>query len=132
MIDPFEDMPETSTTASPGMRGQELITMCAKHGIYFDAHEAGADVGAMLRLMQKRPFELVKQRAESDTVIIQSKQGRYENDKAKKHKFRWNPDEKIWWKKVKRIDLDLLVTQVNNEFGLVEIDIPIERLESSD
>lgn len=131
VIDPFEDMPATSIAASPGMRGQELITMCAKQGIYFPAHEAGADVGAMLRLMSTRPFELVMDRAKSDSVIIQSKQGRNENDKAKKHKFRWHPDHKIWWKSVKRIDLDSLVTAVNNEFGLVEIDIPLEELEAS-
>lgn len=132
VIDPFTDMPKTNKAASPGMRGQELITMCAKNKIYYDAHEAGADVGAMLRLMSVRDFNLVLARANSDTVIIQSKQGRHENSKAKKHKFRWNPDYKIWWKQIKRIDLDLLVTQVNNEFGLAEIDIPLEQLDTND
>ena len=108
VIDPFTDMPEHTDVPSPGMRGQELITMCAKNNIYYDAHEAGADVGAMLRLMSIRDFDLVLKRAKSDTVILQSKQNRFENAKVKKHKFRWNPDYKIWWKQVKRIDLDLL------------------------
>lgn len=132
LIDPFTDMPHYTDAPSPGMRGQELITMCAKNGIYYDAHEAGADVGAMLRLMSTRDFDLVLQRAKSDVVIIQSKQHRSENSKAKKHKFRWNPDKGIWWKAVKRIDLNSLVTAVNNEFGLIEIDIPLEELDTND
>ena len=121
VIDPFEDLP---------MRGQELITMCAKNGIYYDAHEAGADVGAMLRLMAKFPFEIVLERAQSPVVIIQSLQGRNENDKAKKHKFRWNPNHKIWWKSVKQIDLDGLWKAVNNEFSIREIDLKLEDLEN--
>lgn len=132
LIDPFSDLPKTSESVTPGMRGQEQITMCAKEKIYYDPHEAGADVGAMLRLMATRPFELVMQRAQSPTVVIQSHQARHQNEAVKKHKFRWNPDEKIWWKKVKQVDLDTLVREVNNEFGLSEIDIPLERLESND
>jgi|SRR5579859_3205283 len=132
LIDPFVDMPKYIDSASPGMRSQELITMCAKEGISYDAHEAGADVLGMLKLMSTRDFNLVLERAKSDTVILQSKQNRYENAKVKKHRFRWNPDFKIWWKQVKRIDLDLLVKEINNEFGLVEIDIPLEQLETND
>lgn len=134
IIDPFDgDLPATSNNLAPGMRPQELITMCAKEGIYYDAHEAGADVSAMLKLMAKRPFEMVLQRAQSPTIIVQSLQGRNENAKAKKHKFRWNPDYKIWWKKVKEIDRNVLIQQVNNEFGLKQItDIPLDALEDSD
>jgi DNA polymerase III subunit epsilon len=132
VIDPYTDMPLYKDSPSPGMRGQELITMCAKNKIYYDAHEAGADVGAMLRLMSIRDFDLVLQRAKSDVVVIQSKQARSQNDKVKKHRFRWNPEYKIWWKAVKRIDLNNLVTEVNNEFGLVEIDLTLEQLNTND
>lgn len=133
VIDPFTDMPEFTDSPSPGMRGQELITMCAKNGIYYDPHEAGADVGAMLRLMSIRDFDLVLKRAQSDTIIVQSQQAFDENAKAKKHKFRWAPKPVgIWWKKVKRIDLDHLVKAVNNEFSMVEIDIPLDVLETDD
>jgi DNA polymerase III alpha subunit (gram-positive type) len=123
IIDPYTDL---------SMRGQELITMCAKMGIYYDPHEAGADVGAMLRLMGKFSFDLVLQRAKSPTVVVQSMQHRSENDKAKKHKFRWNPDRKIWWKAVKEIDLNDLAGAVNNEFGLQVLDLQPEDLEDSD
>jgi DNA polymerase III alpha subunit (gram-positive type) len=120
IIDPFADLP---------MRGQELITMCAKMGIYYDPHEAGADVSAMLRLMGKFDFNVVLTRAKSPVVVIQSLQGRNENDKVKKHKFRWNPDRKIWWKAVKEIDLQELTKAINNEFSLRQLDLRPEDLE---
>ncbi len=123
VIDPYTDLP---------MRGQELITMCAKVGIYYDPHEAGADVGAMLRLVGHFPFDVVLTRAKSPTVVVQSLQDRRENNKAKKHKFRWNPDRKIWWKAVKEIDLNDLAGAVNNEFGLQVIDLQPEDLEDND
>ncbi len=132
VIDPYEDMPATLAGPTPGMRPQELITMCAKEGIYYDPHEAGADVGAMLRLMAKRNFEHVLQRAQSPTVVIQSHQGRNENEKAKKHKFRWNPDKKIWWKAVKQIDLNGLWKAINNEFAVRETDYTVEQLDTSE
>lgn len=133
VIDPFTDLPATNNAASPGMRPQELITMCAKRGIYYDAHEAGADVGAMLRLMATCKFDFVLERAKSPEIIIRSKQGRNENAKAKKHKFRWNPDHKIWWKAVKEVDLDHLVRKVNNEFGLEQLtNLTLEDLETND
>lgn len=100
------------------MRSQELITMCAKKGFLYPAHEALGDVGGMLKLMSMFPFDVVLQRAKSPTIVVQSKQAHNENKKAKKHKFRWNPDERIWWKAIKECDLDDLVKAVNNEFSL--------------
>lgn len=111
IIDPFDgDL--------PGVRPQELITMCAKLGIYYDPHEAGADVNAMLRLLSKFPFDQVLIRAQSPSVVVKSLQHRSENHLVKKHKFRWQPQEKIWWKAVKQMDLDVLAKEVNNAFGL--------------
>lgn len=113
------------------MRSQELITMCAKKGFLYPAHEALGDVGGMLKLMSMFPFEVVLQRAQSPMIVVQSKQGRNENNKAKRHKFRWNPDEKIWWKAIKEMDLNDLAKAVNNEFGLqVRSDFTPEMLET--
>jgi DNA polymerase III alpha subunit (gram-positive type) len=123
VIDLFEDLP---------MRGQEQITMCAKLGIYYDPHEAGADVGAMLRLMGKFNFETVLTRAKSPVVVVQSMQDRSNNAAAKRHKFRWNPERKIWWKAVKEMDLNDLAGAVNNEFGLQVLDLSPEDLDTND
>ena len=133
IIDLFNgDMPANSKAPTPGMRPQELITMCAKEGIYYNAHEAGADVGAMLHLLSKRPFEFILERMKSPTVVVRSMQPQSQNNKAKKHKFRWNPDHRIWWKAVKEIDLDWLAKKVNNEFGLHVLDLKPEELEDED
>jgi DNA polymerase-3 subunit epsilon len=120
LIDPFTDLP---------MRGQELITMCAKMGIYYDPHEAGADVGAMLRLMAKFEFNTVLDRANSPILVVQSKQDYSNNKAAKKHRFRWHSTLRIWWKAVKEIDLNDLSAAVNNEFGLEVLDLQPEDLE---
>jgi DNA polymerase-3 subunit epsilon len=132
VIDPYEDTPAKSDAASPGMRPQELITMCAKEGIYYDAHEAGADVSAMLKLMSKRPFNFVLDRAKSPVVVLQSKQGRNENHLAKQHKFRWQPDYKIWWKPVKTIDRDILMKQIGGAFTVIDTGYTVEELDSND
>jgi DNA polymerase III subunit epsilon len=121
VIDPFEDLP---------MQGQELITMCAKRGIHYNAHEAGADVGAMLTLLSKFDFDVVLERAKSSVVVVRSKQDRSQNDRVKKHKFRWNPERKIWWKAVKEIDLNALAAKVNNEFGLEVLNLKPEDMET--
>lgn len=130
VIDPYDDMPATSAAAFPGMRPQELITMCAKEGIYYDPHEASADVGAMLRLMAKRNFEHVLARAQSPLIAIQSHQGRNENDKAKKHKFRWNPDKRLWWKAVKEIDIAVLHAAISGEFLISESEYSVTELDN--
>ncbi|SRR6266436_144178 len=121
VIDPFVDLP---------MPGQELITMCAKRKIYYNAHEAGADVGAMLTLMSDFDFDVVLERAKSPVVVVRSKQDRSQNDRVKKHKFRWNPERQIWWKAVKEIDLNVLAAKVNNEFGLEVLDLKPEDMET--
>jgi hypothetical protein len=64
--------------------------------------------------------------------VVQSQQDYAHNDRAKKHKFRWNPDHKIWWKAVKEIDLNDLASAVNSEFGLQVLDLQPEDLEDSD
>jgi DNA polymerase-3 subunit epsilon len=121
LIDPFTDLP---------MRGQELITMAAKMGIYYDPHEAGADVGAMLRLVGKFEFATVLERAKSDILVVQSKQDYSNNKAAKKHKFRWNPDHKIWYKVIKEMDIKELSQQVNGEFKMEILDLQPEDLEN--
>jgi DNA polymerase III alpha subunit (gram-positive type) len=114
VIDPFEDLP---------MRPQELITMCAKVGIYYDPHEAGADVGAMLRLMGKFDFEVVLTRAKSPVIAVRSHQDRSKNEDAKKLKFRWYPEKKIWYKLVKEMDLDALAQAAPFSVSVLDRDI---------
>ena len=132
IIDPSTDLPDTNDAPSPPMPREPQITMCARRGIYYPAHEAGADVNAMLRLMATAKFEYVLKRAESPLIVVQSHQNRNENRKASKHKFRWNPDKKVWWRAIQEIDLDYLHKQINNEFPISECQYPLEVLDTND
>lgn len=126
----FPEMLHIDLSTDLPMRSQELITMCAKKGFLYPAHEALGDVGGMLRLMSMFDFEVVLARAKSPMIVVQSHQKRNENNKAKKHKFRWYLDEKIWWKAIKECDLQDLVAKVNNEFSLeVRSDLTPDMLE---
>src|SRR6266436_6761715 len=74
--------------------------------------------------------ELITMCAKSPVVVVRSKQDRSQNDRVKKHKFRWNPERQIWWKAVKEIDLNVLAAKVNNEFGLEVLDLKPEDMET--
>ncbi len=56
--------------------------------------------------------EVGNERAQSPTIVVQAHQARHENDLAKKAKFRWYPEKKMWWKFVKEMDLESFVKSV--------------------
>jgi DNA polymerase III alpha subunit (gram-positive type) len=97
-----------SMTDIPNMAGEQLITMCARAGFLLsDAHSAVADAQGALRLAThyKHTIEQVVERAKSPIQIVVGKHARSENHLVKRAKFRWNPNEKVWWKPVKEMDL---------------------------
>ena len=70
-----------------------------------------ADCQTVLALVDQYDIEEVVKRAKSPTLVVQSHQARNANDDAKKFKFRWNPDRKIWWKAIKAIDFEAFQKQ---------------------
>lgn len=127
----FPEMLHIDLSTDLPMRSQELITMCAKKGFLYPAHEALGDVGGMLRLMSMFDFDVVLTRAKSPLIIVQSLQRRNENDLVKKHKFRWQPTDKLWWKAIKECDLQELITAIGGDFGLdVRKDLTLEMLDN--
>ena len=108
-------------TDIPGVKGEQLVTMCAKAGFVYDAHGALADCAAVVKLTQyhdakssQSSYDKMLERAQSPTVVILSHQGRdkAENKAARKAGFRWNGDFKIWWKPVKDMDVSELASKV--------------------
>jgi Exonuclease len=69
-------------------------------------HSAFADALTVICLADQYDTDLIVKRAKSPTLVVQSHQARNANDDAKKFKFRWNPDRKIWWKAIKAIDFE--------------------------
>lgn len=104
-IDTFADLPYTVP------KGQ-LGHMAADHGfLNLFAHSAVADCETVLKLASFYGIDLLIERAKSPEIVLQAMHSRNDNDKAKKAKFRWNPDNKIWWKAVKECDVDIAASQ---------------------
>ena len=91
---------------------QELL--CYWHGFYFDAHRAMNDVNALIHLLTfdtglERPLlELIKNSNKSEFVIYAE---HFQYDQVKKdilkgNKYRWNPNDKIWFKRVNVDELE--------------------------
>lgn len=98
-IDTYTDLPDTEVG--------KLTLMAANAGfLNLFPHSALTDALTVLKLVEKYDIEKVVERAKSPMVVVQAHQARHENDLAKKAKFRWLPDKKMWWKAVKEMDLE--------------------------
>lgn len=103
-IDTFVDLPDTFAT--------KLGYMAADSGfINLFPHSALTDCLTVLKLVEKYDIEKIIERAKSPTMGIRAHQDRNNNDQAKKLKFRWNPDLKIWYKLIKEMDLNEFTRQ---------------------
>ena len=113
-------------TDIPGVKGEQLITMCAKVGFLYNAHSALDDAKATVEMARRhsadpaKSWEKIVERAQSPIVLLRAHQDRDKNEDAKKFKFRWNPENKIWWKPVKEMDIPEL--ESNAPFGLSRLD----------
>jgi len=123
-------------TDIPNVKGEQLITMCAKVGILLTgAHSALVDAMGVLGMAQfhsqdsAKSFEKMAERAMSPIVLLQSHQDRNSNADAKKFQFRWNPNFKLWWKPVKEMDVEALANQVPFKMSRLGKEITIEQLE---
>jgi len=92
---------------------QELL--CYWHGFYFDAHRAMNDVDALIHLLthgsyeDDRPLLELIDNAKKPVYVIFADNFKYDpvkKDIVKANKYRWNPDDKIWYKKVNFDELD--------------------------
>lgn len=112
----------------PGVDGEQLITMCAKHGFVGGQHSALSDANDVIRLMSYHDSDAIVERAKSPLVVVLSHQDRGSNADAKKFKFRWNPDLKIWWKAVKETDVEGLAAKVPFSVSVAGKEISLEQL----
>ena len=85
---------------------RKLTYLAAEHGIINgNAHRALFDVMTMLNVLKKYPIQDVVERSKSPSVQVVAKVSFSEKDKAKKLGFRWNGDDKIWFKEFKQMDI---------------------------
>jgi len=109
--------------------------MCAKNGFLYDAHGAFADANAVIKLLaiydsKGISFESVVERAKSPTLLIRSHQDRNNNDDAKEFKFRWSPNQGIWWKQIKEQDIQELANNAPFKISVLDKDVTFEDLDS--
>lgn len=124
-------------TDIPGVKGEQLVTMCAKKGFVYDAHGALADSSAVVKLTSiynesaATSYDLMVERAHSELVVILGHQDRSKaaNKAARKAGFRWNGDLKIWWKAVKDMDVSALAASVSFDISRAGKEVSLEFLQ---
>ena len=122
----------------PGVKGEQLITMCAKVGILMSgAHGALVDASSTLEMARRhsldptKSFDKMVERAKSPLVLVQAHQDRSRNQDAKKLRFRWSPAPVgIWWKAVKEMDMAELVQQAPFDISRIDKSITLEQLDT--
>jgi DNA polymerase III alpha subunit (gram-positive type) len=67
-------------------------------------HRAVFDVLTMFKIASRYDWDAIIARAKEPVVIVQANVTYQENQKAKDFSFRWNPQQKIWWKEQKASD----------------------------
>jgi len=92
---------------------QELL--CYWHGFYFDAHRAMNDVDALIHLLThpsyeaERPLLELIENSQKLTYVIFATNFNYDpvkKDIVKANKYKWNAEDKVWYKTVSFDDLD--------------------------
>lgn len=113
----------------PGADAKHLGYMAADHGfLNMFPHSALADCQTVLKLVSMYDIDKVVERSKSPFVILQAHQKRSENDLAKKQKFRWNPEYKIWWKAVKQMDVEALGQACTFDIAIAPPEISLDKL----
>ena len=86
---------------------QELL--CYWHGFYFEAHRAMNDVDALINLLTHSSYDIDRpvleliENSQKPTYVIFATNFNYDpfkKDIVKANKYKWNPEEKIWYKNV--------------------------------
>ena len=84
--------------------GRSLETLSAWHGFYYDAHDASADVNALINLLSvsnginNTVTELFETASKSQWRVFAVNFPRGKNDELKSRGYRWDPDVVMWWR----------------------------------
>lgn len=80
-----------------------LEVLCAWSGFFYDSHDAGNDIDALLHLLRKenRVHELIKNAAIPEQRVFAVNFPRDQNWELKRRWYRWDPTVNMWWKAFK-------------------------------
>lgn len=115
LVDTMVDLPFPKRTTS-----RKLTHLCSDKGIVTpNAHGALYDciyTAQLLFSYSKEEFEEVMERAKSPLVNIQAGVDYNTKELAKKHKFRFNPKDKVWFRTVRLYDREQIKKEIGNDF----------------
>ena len=79
--------------------GRSLETLCAWHGFYYPAHDATADINALICLLSKSRLAstFLETAGKSQWRVFALKMPRGKNDEIKCRGYKWDPDVTSWW-----------------------------------
>lgn len=121
LIDTMFDIefPQTSTS-------KKLTHLCSDRGIPTpNAHGALYDciyTSQLFFSFTKEERDEIYKRAQTPAVYIKACVNYDGRDLAKKHKFRFDPETKTWWKQVRLYDRERIKAEVGNEFKIEILD----------
>lgn len=111
-IDTMTDVPYPEQVIT-----RKLVHLAAEHGFLNPfPHRAAFDVLTMLHILSKYDIAAVIQNAIAPTVKIRALATYEQRELAKAKKYRWEPASKIWWKEIKKFDLER--EKAESPFGL--------------
>jgi DNA polymerase III subunit epsilon len=115
-------------TDLPGVEGKTLSYMAADKGfLNLFPHSALADCQTVLKLLEGHNIDDIVARAQSPVVILKAHVSYETNALAKKRRYGWNPEHKLWYKIVKQ--MDVAAETSHNEFDVSFVEgIPVEAL----
>jgi len=119
-------------TDIPGVKGEQLVTMAAKHGFLNPIqHSAEDDAKSVLKLISFYDVDKIVERAQSPTIVVRSHQpNTTENNKVvRKLGFIWNGVFKIWWRPTKEMDFESLKSRMPFDVSVVGKEISLEQLQ---
>lgn len=115
-------------TDLPGVEGKHLGYMAADaHFLNLFPHGASTDCLTVIKLVSMHKIEDVIERAKSPIQILKAHVTYDTNSLAKARKYKWNPENKMWWKVVKTLDLPAETGHGEFEVSFIK-DIPVEKL----
>jgi DNA polymerase-3 subunit epsilon len=99
-------------------RGGTLVSLALSLGLgVTSAHRAAADVDTLARILTRfaemgHDLEPVLLHAMRPKVLCHALVSRAQNDTVKSFGFRWNPEQKVWWRNMPLEDAETLPFQV--------------------
>jgi DNA polymerase-3 subunit epsilon len=122
---------DTTTDLGAAVEGKHLGYMAADHNfLNLFPHSALSDCQTVLKLVSMYSIDDITARAKSPVVVLKAHVSYQTNALAKKRKYRWYPDAKLWYKIVKQMDLP--TETGHNEFEVSFVtDISVEKLRYS-